>query len=201
MAVARSDKRPQDLKSYILGRKDSPNRKAAPGDEVPAIALLVAVHENGLNITAAARQLHTSQPGVSRQLKLLEEELGFQLFEREGRALTQDHRRGRGNHFARHQHSAGNAKYPPHFRGAAQVRRRHFIDRHHSYPGALRIAARDPRISHQVSEGAAASAPGHVGTNSRDGGARPCRFRHRHRLRGTISRIWCGCPCIAGIGR
>jgi LysR family cys regulon transcriptional activator len=49
---------------------------------------LVAVHENGLNITAAARQLHTSQPGVSRQLKLLEEELGFQLFEREGRALT-----------------------------------------------------------------------------------------------------------------
>ena len=40
---------------------------------------LVAVHENGLNITAAARQLHTSQPGVSRQLKLLEEELGFQL--------------------------------------------------------------------------------------------------------------------------
>src|SRR5258708_16302263 len=49
---------------------------------------LVAVHENGLNITAAARQLHTSQPGVSRQLKLLDEELGFQLFEREGRALT-----------------------------------------------------------------------------------------------------------------
>jgi LysR family cys regulon transcriptional activator len=49
---------------------------------------LVAVHENGLNITAAARQLHTSQPGVSRQLKLLEEELGFHLFEREGRALT-----------------------------------------------------------------------------------------------------------------
>ena len=49
---------------------------------------LVAVHESGLNITAAARQLHTSQPGVSRQLKMLEEELGFQLFEREGRALT-----------------------------------------------------------------------------------------------------------------
>ncbi|HVC01117.1 MAG TPA: LysR substrate-binding domain-containing protein [Steroidobacteraceae bacterium] len=49
---------------------------------------LVAVHENGLNITAAARELHTSQPGVSRQLKMLEEELGFRLFEREGRALT-----------------------------------------------------------------------------------------------------------------
>jgi LysR family cys regulon transcriptional activator len=49
---------------------------------------LVAVHENGLNITAAARELRTSQPGVSRQLKLFEEELGFHLFERQGRALV-----------------------------------------------------------------------------------------------------------------
>lgn len=49
---------------------------------------LVAVHENGLNITAAARGLRTSQPGVSRQLKLLEDELGFHLFERQGRALV-----------------------------------------------------------------------------------------------------------------
>ena len=58
------------------------------GMKLQQLRYLVAVHENGLNITAAARQLHTSQPGVSRQLKLLEEELGFQLFEREGRALT-----------------------------------------------------------------------------------------------------------------
>jgi LysR family cys regulon transcriptional activator len=49
---------------------------------------LVAVHENGLNITTAARELRTSQPGVSRQLKLLEAELGFHLFERQGRALV-----------------------------------------------------------------------------------------------------------------
>lgn len=49
---------------------------------------LVAVVENGLNITAAAQRLHTSQPGVSKQLKLLEEELGFQIFLRERRALT-----------------------------------------------------------------------------------------------------------------
>jgi LysR family transcriptional regulator, cys regulon transcriptional activator len=49
---------------------------------------LVAVHENGLNITAAARVLRTSQPGVSRQLKMFEEELGFHLFEREGRTLV-----------------------------------------------------------------------------------------------------------------
>ncbi|HEY1313185.1 MAG TPA: LysR substrate-binding domain-containing protein [Steroidobacteraceae bacterium] len=49
---------------------------------------LVAVHENGLNITTAARELRISQPGVSRQLKLMETELGFDLFEREGRALV-----------------------------------------------------------------------------------------------------------------
>src|SRR5688572_9318496 len=44
--------------------------------------------QNGLNITAAARALHTSQPGISKQIKLLEEELGFQIFEREGRNIT-----------------------------------------------------------------------------------------------------------------
>jgi len=49
---------------------------------------LVAVVDNGLNITAAARALHTSQPGVSKQIKLFEEELGFEVFEREGRTLT-----------------------------------------------------------------------------------------------------------------
>jgi LysR family cys regulon transcriptional activator len=48
---------------------------------------LVAVHENGLNMTAAAKRLHASQPGVSRQIAMLEEELGFQFFERRGRSL------------------------------------------------------------------------------------------------------------------
>jgi len=38
----------------------------------------------GSNITAAAQKLHTSQPGVSKQIKLLEDELGFQIFVREG---------------------------------------------------------------------------------------------------------------------
>ena len=49
---------------------------------------LVAIVDSGLNISAAAEKLHTSQPGVSRQIKLLEDELGFELFLREGRALT-----------------------------------------------------------------------------------------------------------------
>ncbi|MBT8083978.1 MAG: LysR family transcriptional regulator [Woeseia sp.] len=49
---------------------------------------LLAIVDNGLNITAAAERLYTSQPGVSKQLKLLEEELGTKLFERKGKCLV-----------------------------------------------------------------------------------------------------------------
>jgi LysR family cys regulon transcriptional activator len=49
---------------------------------------LLAIADNGLNITAAAEKLYTSQPGVSKQLKLLEEELGLQLFARKGKSLA-----------------------------------------------------------------------------------------------------------------
>ena len=48
---------------------------------------LLAIVDNGLNITAAAERMYTSQPGVSKQLKLLEEELGLQLFVRKGKSL------------------------------------------------------------------------------------------------------------------
>ncbi len=48
---------------------------------------LLAIVDNGLNITAAAERMYTSQPGVSKQLKLLEEELGMQLFTRKGKSL------------------------------------------------------------------------------------------------------------------
>src|SRR5690242_12780630 len=49
---------------------------------------LAAIVESDLNITAAAERLHTSQPGVSKQLKQLEDELGFPIFLRQGRTLT-----------------------------------------------------------------------------------------------------------------
>ena len=48
---------------------------------------LLAIADNGLNVTTAAKKLYTSQPGVSKQLKLLEEELGLQLFLRKGKSL------------------------------------------------------------------------------------------------------------------
>ena len=48
---------------------------------------LVAIADSGLNITQAAQRVHATQPGLSKQLKQLEDELGFQLFIRKGRSL------------------------------------------------------------------------------------------------------------------
>jgi len=49
---------------------------------------LIAVVDNGLNITAAAESLFTSQPGISKQIRLLEDELCLQLFARKGKSLA-----------------------------------------------------------------------------------------------------------------
>ncbi|HEX5951850.1 MAG TPA: LysR substrate-binding domain-containing protein [Rhodanobacteraceae bacterium] len=49
---------------------------------------LVAIADSGLNITLAAERVHATQPGLSRQIKQLEDELGFLLFTRKGRSLT-----------------------------------------------------------------------------------------------------------------
>jgi LysR family cys regulon transcriptional activator len=42
----------------------------------------------GFNLTEVANVLFTSQPGVSRQIRELEEELGVEIFERNGKRLT-----------------------------------------------------------------------------------------------------------------
>lgn len=48
---------------------------------------LVAIADAGLNITLAAERVHATQPGLSKLLRQLEDELGFQLFHRKGRSL------------------------------------------------------------------------------------------------------------------
>ena len=61
------------------------------------------VIKQGLNVTNAAESLHTSQPGISNQIKGLEEELGVSIFERNGKHITRLTRAGEDlvGHFVR----------------------------------------------------------------------------------------------------
>lgn len=47
----------------------------------------VAKHD--LNVSATAESLFTSQPGISKQIRLLEDELNLQIFSRSGKHLTE----------------------------------------------------------------------------------------------------------------
>ncbi|MGE5470847.1 MAG: CysB family HTH-type transcriptional regulator [Bacteroidota bacterium] len=49
---------------------------------------IVEIQRQGLNVSEAAETLYTSQPGISKQVKLLEEELGIAIFERSGKRFT-----------------------------------------------------------------------------------------------------------------
>ncbi|MGQ5524482.1 HTH-type transcriptional regulator CysB [Chitinimonas sp. PSY-7] len=49
---------------------------------------LVEVAKQGLNVSEAAEALHTSQPGISKQIRLLEDELGVQVFIRNGKRVV-----------------------------------------------------------------------------------------------------------------
>jgi len=55
---------------------------------------IVEVVNHNLNVSATAESLYTSQPGISKQVRLLEDELGIQIFERSGKHLTQVTRAG-----------------------------------------------------------------------------------------------------------
>ena len=49
---------------------------------------LTEVVRRGLNVSEAAAALHTSQPGISKQIRALEDELGVQVFVRHGKRLV-----------------------------------------------------------------------------------------------------------------
>jgi DNA-binding transcriptional LysR family regulator len=64
-----------------------PTTCAKPTMTLTQLRYLIAIADSGLNITTAAERVHATQPGVSKQLKQLEDELGFQLFARKGKSL------------------------------------------------------------------------------------------------------------------
>jgi len=49
---------------------------------------LCAIVDHGLNVSAAAEALFTSQPGISKQVRQLEDELGVPVFVRHGKRLS-----------------------------------------------------------------------------------------------------------------
>jgi LysR family cys regulon transcriptional activator len=52
------------------------------------VRYIVVVLNNNLNVSATAEVLFTSQPGISKQVRMLEDELGIQIFGRSGKHLT-----------------------------------------------------------------------------------------------------------------
>lgn len=59
------------------------------------LRFVLAISQYDLNISSAAKHLYTSQPGVSRQLRLLEEELGVNIYVRNGKQLVKTTEQGK----------------------------------------------------------------------------------------------------------
>lgn len=59
-----------------------------PFMKLQQLRYLAEVVRRGLNVSEAAEALHTSQPGVSKQIRALEDELGVQVFARHGKRLV-----------------------------------------------------------------------------------------------------------------
>lgn len=142
---------------------------------------IVEVVNHNLNVSSTAEGLYTSQPGISKQVRMLEDELGIQIFARSGKHLTQVTPAGQEIiRIAREVLSkvdaiksvAGEHTWPD--KGSLYVATTHTQARY-ALPGVIKgFIERYPRVSHAYASGLA---------DSDCGGCveRQCRFRHRHR--------------------
>ncbi len=135
-----------------------------------------AVRRN-LNLTETAKALFTSQPGISKAIIELEEELGIEIFERHGKRLRRITEPGQLVLQGRRADHARGGEPAAHRRGVLEAGRRHAVDRHHAHPGALLPAGAHGGAAPQVSQGAGGAAPGHA----TPGGANAARRRGRDR--------------------
>ncbi len=66
-----------------------PARAVGPATvNLQQLRYLCAVVDHGLNVSDAAAALFTSQPGISKQIRQLEDELGVEVFVRQGKRLA-----------------------------------------------------------------------------------------------------------------
>lgn len=57
--------------------------------KIQQLKYICEVANHNLNVSATAESLFTSQPGVSKQIRMLEDELDVQIFQRNGKHLTE----------------------------------------------------------------------------------------------------------------
>jgi len=121
---------------------------------------LVEVERQGLSISAAAEALFTSQPGVSKQISMLEDELGVTIFERSGKRLSAITAPGRTvlEMARRMLDEARNMKrvgedYASDARGALCIATTHTQARYTLPPVILRFVQRHPAIRLHIQQG------------------------------------------------
>ena len=102
---------------------------------------IVEVLNNNLNVSATAESLFTSQPGISKQVRMLEDELGIQIFGRSGKHLT-------------HVTSAGNEVINIATQILSKVEAVKAVAREHTQPdeGKLRIATTHTQARYALPE-------------------------------------------------
>jgi|TARA_B110000238_G_C16106191_1_gene430500 LysR family cys regulon transcriptional activator len=102
---------------------------------------IVEVLNNNLNVSATAESLFTSQPGISKQVRMLEDELGIQIFGRSGKHLT-------------HVTSAGNEVINIATQILSKVEAIKAVAREHTQPdeGRLRIATTHTQARYALPE-------------------------------------------------
>ncbi len=157
------------------------------------------VHEvsrRGLNVTAAAEALFTSQPGVSKQIRLLEEELGVDIFVRNGKHLVEVTPAGKRilDYTERLLLEVDNIKNvaddvpsrPD--RGDLSIATTHTQARY-ALPPVIR------QVPQAISEGQPASAPGLAAADRKDGRRGHGRLRHRHRGHAALFEDLVMLPC------
>ena len=138
---------------------------------------IVEVVNHNLNVSSTAEGLYTSQPGISKQVRMLEDELGIQIFARSGKHLTQVTPAGQEIiRIAREVLSkvdaiksvAGEHTWPD--KGSLYVATTHTQARY-ALPGVIK----------GLPAGVAAYASGLADSDCGGCVERQCRFRHRHR--------------------